>query len=285
MDIQGRTFVVTGGGAGIGRCVVEQLLDSGATVRAVDLDTGALDPLAEQHPRRLSTHRVNIADRDAVTELARAVTSPGAGSMPREGDVDGLINVAGIIQEFVGIADLDDAAMKRVIDVNFWGTVNTTKAFLPVLLERPEAAVVNVSSMGGLVPVPGQSLYGASKAAVAQFTQGLRGELRGTGVAVSVVFPGGVATDITKNSGVTTGPGGRAPADPAEGAAEGSSEDMTSKLTTPQDAAAKIVAAVVSGKPRVTIGKDAAVVDVLGRLLPATSVSLMAALMARMTRA
>ena len=88
------------------------------------------------------------------------------------------------------------------MNVNFWGVVNMTKAFLPALLARPAAAVLNVSSMGGFLPVPGQAVYGASKAAVKLFTEALFAELHETNVAVTIVFPGGVATNITQNSGV-----------------------------------------------------------------------------------
>ena len=122
--------------------------------------------------------------------------------MDRFGAVDGIINCAGIIQPFVRLNDLDYAAIDRVFDVNWRGTLYMTKTFLPWLLERPEAHVVNVSSMGGFLPVPGQTIYGASKAAVKLLTEGLHSELRAHRVRVTVVFPGAVATNITTNSGV-----------------------------------------------------------------------------------
>lgn len=264
MDINGKTVVVTGGGAGIGREVVRQLLDHGATVHALDLHTDALtaapaDPAVSSG--RLVPHQVDITDRDAVTALA-ADTGP----------VDALVNVVGIVQDFVDIADLDRATFDRVMDVNFQGTVNTVEAFLPGLLTRPQAAVVNVSSMGALVPVPGQSAYGASKAAVKLFTEGLRVELRKTGVRVSVVFPGGVNTDITKNSGVEV-----------DGADDPETRAKAAKfLTSPSDAAAKIVKAVATGKPRVIIGKDARVMDVLSRIMPVTTANITARLMGKL---
>lgn len=270
MNINGKVIVVTGGGAGIGQEVVNQLLNKGATVHVLDLHTEALESIADNWGGYLRPHRINIADRGAVTALAEEITTDGA--------VDGLVNVAGIIHDFIDVNDLDVEVIERVMDVNFWGTVNTTKAFLPTLLKRPEAALVNVSSMGGLVPVPGQSAYGASKAAVKLFTEGLQAELRSSDVSVSVVFPGGVATDITKNSGVDSGPGG-ASADKDDNAS------AASMLTSPQDAAAKIVGTLESGKPRVRIGKDAVAMDILGRALPTKSISLMAALMKRITKA
>lgn len=259
MRIKDRTFVVTGGGNGIGREVVLSLLRGGARVAAVDLSEAGLTGTAELAGAgdRLTTHTVDITDRGAVLDLPDVVT--GA-----HGQVDGLINVAGIIQEFTPVAQLPFDVVERVMNVNFWGTVNTTKAFLPLLLDRPAAALVNVSSMGGLVPVPGQSAYGASKAAVKLFTEGLTAELRDTSVGVTVVFPGGVATDITAHSGVEMRPLG---GDPDQAAA---------KLTTPQEAARQIVSAVWNGRQRVVIGADARMLDRLGRLMPARAVTIIA---------
>ena len=112
------------------------------------------------------------------------------------GQVDGLINNAGIIQPFKRLLDLDEAATERVMRVNFWGTLHMTRAFLPRLLKRPEAHLVNVSSMGAFVPVPGQALYGASKAAVMLITEALWAELQGTPVRVTMVLPGAMRTGI-----------------------------------------------------------------------------------------
>jgi short-subunit dehydrogenase len=140
--------------------------------------------------------------------------------------------------------------------VNFWGVVNMCKAFLPVLLSRPEASLLNVSSMGALAPVPGQTAYGASKAAVKLLTEGLYAELRGTSVAVTVVFPGGVGTNIMANSGVDMGR-----INPEAAAA-------ASKLTTAADAGRQIVDALAKGRYRVRIGSDARMLDRLSRLMP-----------------
>jgi len=119
----------------------------------------------------------------------------------RFGSVDGLINCAGVIQPFVRLHDMDYAAIDRVFDINWHGTLYMTKAFLPLLLARPRAHIVNVSSMGGFIPVPGQTVYGASKAAVKLFTEGLHSELKDTKVHVTCV-PGAVGTNIAANAGV-----------------------------------------------------------------------------------
>ncbi len=250
MKVSEKTVVVTGGGNGIGRQVVLELLRRGARVAAVDVRADALAETASlaNAGDRLATFEVDITDRDATRALPEQVIAA-------LGTLDGLVNVAGIIQPFVKFADLDLDAMQRVIDVNLWGTIHMTKAALPYLLERPEAHIANVSSMGGFLPVPGQTVYGASKAAVSLLTEGLWAELRDTAVGVSVVMPGGVGTDITTNSGVAL-PGG---ADAGE-----------SKLpiTTPEAAATAIVDGIERDKLFVYVGKDSRVTNLLVRIAP-----------------
>ena len=261
MKIADKVFVVTGGGNGIGREVVLGLLNRGARVAAVDLSEAGLaetTTLAGPAATRLSTHIVNIADRPSVEKLPDEVVAA-------HGQVDGLINVAGIIQRFVRLADLSYEEMERVMAVNFWGVVNMCKTFLPTLLARPQASLVNVSSMGALVPVPGQGAYGASKAAVKLLTEGLYAELQGTSVAVTVVFPGGVGTNITANSGVAM----------SSRMAE-MAKSSTAKVTSAADAARQIIEAVEKGTYRVRIGGDARMMDRLSRLMPKRATALIA---------
>jgi NAD(P)-dependent dehydrogenase (short-subunit alcohol dehydrogenase family) len=258
MDVAGRVFVVTGGGNGIGREVVLELLRRGARVAAVDLSAEGLAEtarLAAAPEGRLSTHELSVADRAAVEALPEAVIAA-------HGQVDGLLNIAGIIQRFVKVADLSIEEIERVMAVNFWGTLYTTKTFLPHLLARPQASLLNVSSMGGLVPVPGQGAYGASKGAVKLLTECLYAELRDTNVAVTVVFPGGVGTDITGNSGVD------APVVQGGG--------KTPKVTAPDAAGRKIVDAVADGTFRVLIGSDATMLDRLSRVAPTRAITTVA---------
>lgn len=260
MQIPGSTFVVTGGANGIGRAVVQALLERGANVAAVDLSEQALAQTATTASTdRLSTHAVDITDSEAVQALPEQVIAA-------HGTVDGVVNVAGIIQRFVPIADLDIAEMEKVLAVNFWGTVRVVKAFLPHLLQRPEAAVLNVGSMGGLVPVPGQSAYGASKAAVQLFTEGLYAELQGTDVAVTMAYPGATNTGIAANSeaGITR---------------EAGSSKASVNMTEPADAAAQIADGIEKGSFRVLIGKDTRMLDRLKRLAPERAVRLVAARM------
>lgn len=251
MRVAGKTIVVTGGGNGIGRQLVLEMLRRGARVAAIDLSESGLaetDRLAADRADRLSTHVLSVADREAVAALPAAIVTA-------HGQVDGLVNCAGIIQPFVKVNALDFAAIDRVMNVNFWGVTYMTKAFLPHLLGRPEAHLVNVSSMGAFVPVPGQTLYGASKAAVKLLTEGLGSELSETKVAVTVVFPGAIATDIGRHSGV-------------EAPAAAATEAARFPTTPPEVAARTIVDAMERGAARVMIGRDAKAMDLLSRLMP-----------------
>jgi len=128
-----------------------------------------------------------------------------------------------------------------------------TKAFLPGLISRPEAHILNVSSMGAYAPVPGQSIYGASKAAIKLFTEGLRSELLSTKVGVTIVFPGAIATNIAANSGMNV---------------TAFSSESTFPTTAADVAAKLMVDAIESNKPRLVIGKDAKTMDFLSRLNP-----------------
>jgi len=251
MKVEGKTIVVTGGGSGMGRELTLLLLKKGARVATLDINESTLKEtatLAGDLQSKLSTHVANITDREAVFALPEAVIEV-------HGAVDGVINNAGIIQKFVKINDLETKEIERVFNVNFWGMVNMTKAFLPYLLKRPEAHIVNTSSMGGFLPVPGQTAYGASKAAVKLFTEGLHSELLATHVHVTVVFPGAVATNISANSGVSMS------VEPPAGAPK-------IKTTTAVAAAEIILEGMEKNKYRVLVGSDAKSMDILCRLMP-----------------
>lgn len=267
MKVANKVLVVTGAGSGIGRAVALAALQRGAPVAAVDMnettlrETAALAGAGE----RLSTHPLNITDRAAVEALPEQVAQ-------HHGAVDGLIHCAGIIQPFVRLKDLDYAAIERVFAVNWSGTLYLAKAFLPILLARPEAHLVNVSSMGGFLPVPGQTVYGASKAAVKLLTEGLHAECAGTSVHVTVVLPGSVATNITANSGVTV------PMENADVAAR------ARRIATPEAAARTILNGMESNAYRVLIGRDAKTMDLLYRLSPRRATAFIAGKMRDLLR-
>ncbi|UQA56167.1 SDR family NAD(P)-dependent oxidoreductase [Polyangium aurulentum] len=251
MKVKNKVVVVTGGGNGIGRELVLALLSRGARVAAVDIHASALEEtlaLAGRNREGLATHTVDVTDRAAVDALPAAVIS-------RFGAVDGVINNAGVIQPFVRLKDLDYAAIDRVMNVNLFGTLYMTKAFLPHLLARPEAHIANVSSMGGFLPVPGQTIYGAAKAAVKLLTEGLSSELLGTNVKVTIIFPGAIGTNIAVNSGVMDSLQMK-PGDPSP------------KMLPPAKAARIILEGIERDRYRVLVGPDAMFMDAIYRLDP-----------------
>ncbi len=250
MELADKSVVVTGGGNGIGRQVVLGLLRRDARVAAVDIRQESLDETAglANAGDRLSTFAVDITDRAATAALPEKVVAA-------HGAVDGLINVAGIIQPFVKLNELDYDVIERVINVNLYGTIHMVKAFLPHLLERPVAHVANVSSMGGFLPVPGQTIYGASKAAVKLMTEGLYAELLETTVGVSVVFPGAVATEITSNSGVDV-------------PNMDNIDQSKVRTTSPEDAATIILDGIEADDLHIFVGRDSKTMSLLTRVAP-----------------
>jgi len=251
VDVKGNVVVVTGGGNGIGREVVLEALRRGARVAAVDKRADGLARTSELAAAgdRLATFTVDVTDRSEVDALPAQVAEA-------LGPTDMLIHVAGIIQPFVKLADLEDATIRKVMDVNFYGTINVVQAFLPGLLTRPRAHIANVSSMGAFLPVPGQTVYGASKAAVKLLTEGLYAELIPTSVGVTLILPGAVATDITANSGVAV-------------PASASSEDAPSFPTTPADEAARIILdGIAKDRLHVYVGRDSRTMNILSRIAP-----------------
>ncbi|MBL8131008.1 MAG: SDR family oxidoreductase [Anaerolineae bacterium] len=252
MKVMNKVIVVTGGGSGMGRALVLALVSKGARVAAIDLNENTLKEtveLAGQQRDKISTHVVNVSNRQAVEALPEAVLSA-------HGAVDGLINNAGIIQPFVRLKDLPYDAIERVLNVNLYGVIYMTKAFLPHLLQRPAAHIVNVSSMGGFFPVPGQTLYGASKAGVKLLTEGLYAELIESNVRVTVVFPGAIATNITQNSGVAA---------PSTGSSNAARSFPT---TSPADAAQTIIDGIERDQFQVYIGNDARMMNFFYRFSP-----------------
>lgn len=252
MKAANKVIVVTGAGSGMGRALVLALVKKGAHVAAVDLNETTLKEtvaLAGQHGNKISSHVVNVSDRQAVEALLGEVIAA-------HGAVDGIINNAGIIQPFVRLNDLQYDAIERVLNVNLYGVIYMTKAFLPHLLTRPAAHIVNVSSMGGFFPVPGQTVYGASKAAVKLMTEGLYAELLETNVRVTAVFPGAIATNITQNSGVAID---RPTTDNAE---------QSFPMTSAEDAAAIIIDGMERDQFQVYVGRDAKMMNLFYRLSP-----------------
>ncbi len=265
MKLNDKVITVTGAGGGVGRQLVLQLLEKGASVAAVDINWDSLEETKKAvgfRGKKVSIHAADITDKNRVKQLAAEIYDI-------YGRIDGLINNAGIIQPFITLADLEEGHVDRLMNINFYGMMNMVRAFLPYLAESPEAHIANVSSMGGFLPVPGQSVYGASKAAVKTATEGLRIELSNTQIGVSLVIPGGIETDIKKNSGLEN--------------PEISEEDKKNagiQLTKPADAAAVILKGIENNKAKILVGKDAKIMDFLYRLAPQKAAGMISRVMA-----
>ena len=251
--ISGKVAVVTGAGSGIGRALAYDLATRGATLALSDVDISGLAETAthcRQLGSRVHEQRLDVSDRSAVVAYADTVVA-------ELGTVNILINNAGI--GFSGTVDeMTFDEIERVMSVDFWGVVNGTKAFLPHLIASGDGHVVNISSLFGLLSVPGQSAYNAAKFAVRGFTESLRQEMLMAGhpVRVTCVHPGGVKTAIARNAGVTSGRD-------AAGFVE-----LFDKIamTSPEAAAHSILRAVAADRPRVLVGPDAKVLDAVVRL-------------------
>ena len=256
MKVQGKLILVTGAGSGMGRELTYELVRRGARVAAVDLrEETLLETVAESKKLGgdVAGFTLDVSDLKAVSELPAKVSAS-------LGEVDGLVNNAGIIQPFVPINELSLDDAHRVMRVNFDGPLALIKAFLPGLLARPEGHILNVSSMGAYAPVPGQSVYGASKAAIKLLTEGLRSELMSTKVGVTVVFPGAIATNISVNSGLQM--------------PEADAEASKFKTTPAPVAAKMMVDAIEQNRPRICIGSDAKLMDRMSRLNPVFAANL-----------
>lgn len=253
--LKDKVAVITGAGSGIGRALAIRFAAEGAWLALLDRDATSLaETVAEcptaQPPLAL---RVDVAQRETVEAAAEAVAS-------HFGRIDIVINNAGVSSSGT-IGELTYETLAWTLEVNFWGVVHGTKAFLPHLLARPEANLVNVSSVYGLIGVPGQAAYCAAKFAVRGFTEAVRQDLRGSPVAVSVVFPGGVRTRIVENSRSDS-------TRPAEEQQRLRQRFEAALRTSPAAAAEAIARGIRRNAPRILIGRDAGNIDLLARLVP-----------------
>jgi NADP-dependent 3-hydroxy acid dehydrogenase YdfG len=254
-QFEGKVAVITGAGSGIGRALALHLSAKGAKLALSDIDVGGLAETVRQTEALGATvkaDRLNVAEREAVLAYADAVVT-------HFGKVNQVYNNAGIA--FNG--DVEKSEFKdieRVMDVDFWGVVNGTKAFLPHVIASGDGHIVNISSLFGLIAVPGQSAYNAAKFAVRGFTEALRQEMLVAKhpVKVTCVHPGGIKTAVARNATVADG-------QDAQSFAEFFDKYMA--IHSPEMAAATIIGAVVKGRARVVIGWEAKALDVLARAI------------------
>ena len=253
-SFQGKVAVVTGAASGIGRSLALQLATEGARLALSDVDTEGLAQtaaLARARGAEVHEQRLDVAQREDVVTYADTVRD-------HYGAVHLVINNAGIALT-ADVKDMTFKDVERIMDVDFWGVAHGTMAFLPHLVASGEGTLVNISSLFGLIGMPGQSAYNAAKFAVRGFTESLRQELLVSGepVTVTCVHPGGIKTNIVRNS---TAIGGHD--------ASALSELFDAKLarTTPERAAHVILTGARKGRARVLIGADAKALDLLQRV-------------------
>lgn len=253
--MKGKVAVITGAGSGIGRALAMRMSDRGSPVAIADFDADGLAETETMLSGPVLTRILDVRDRSALMAFAASVAEWDAGP------VGFVINNAGVTtsQAFADSAPEDD---EWVLDVNFGGVVNGCHAFLPLLLKQGSGTLVNVSSVFGLVGFPYQSAYCASKHAVRGFTESLRHEMRGTGIQVAVVHPGGVKTNIVANA--------RFHADDAGNSDVSEAAERFASLAraTPEKAARIIQTGIEAGRPRIRVGADAVLTDWVVRLAP-----------------
>ncbi|MEO5851773.1 MAG: SDR family NAD(P)-dependent oxidoreductase [Nocardioides sp.] len=272
--LDGKVVVITGAASGIGRALAVELAGRGALLALSDVDeTGLAETIARVEAagvRELRADRVDVADRAAMAAYAADVAA-------HFGRVNVVVNNAGVSVSG-DVAELSYADLDWIVGINFWGVVHGTKEFLPHLIASGDGHVVNLSSLFGLVSVPGQSAYNATKYAVRGFSEALREEMLVARhpVGVTVVHPGGIKTDIVRNSRVS--------GDQDKDATVRLFDDKLAK-TTAERAAHLITQAVLADQPRLLVGLDAHLLHHVARLLGARYQNLFAVVGRRTLRA
>lgn len=253
-------IVITGAASGIGRALAIRLArETIAGIAISDINAEGLKDTKKliNNPKlKITTHLVNVADEAEMRRFVEEVVE-------NHGRVTHVINNAGVaLGGTISDVSLDD--LRWLIGINFWGVVHGTKLFLPLLEKEKSAHIVNFSSLFGIIAPPGQAAYAASKFAVRGFTEAIRHELEGTNIAVSVVHPGGVKTNIANHARIGAG------VTITEKELAERKEKMNRNLsrTTPEQAAEIIVKGIKTRSPRIVIGADARLLSVIARFFP-----------------
>jgi short-subunit dehydrogenase len=260
--IRGAAAAVTGAASGIGRALALELAARGCDLALADRDDAGLATVVAEINRstkqNVTMYRVDVGEPQQIQNFAQAAVADHPG-------LNIVVNNAGVA--LMGQFDeIDQAQMDWLMNINFWGVVHGTRAFLPHLKGQREAHIVNLSSIFGIIAPPGQTAYAAAKFAVRGFSEALRHELAmaASPVRLSVVHPGGVATNIARNSRTGSGMTDNARR------AESIERFEAVARTSPKDAALRIIKGIENNQPRILIGNDARLMDLLQRLLPAT---------------
>ncbi len=246
--------VITGASSGIGAALAEEAAARGARLALSDVNPDAAKAWLKRSGAKGAAHKLDVSRKDDFEAYIEQVTRD-------LGPVDVMINNAGVGLSAT-VAEMSIEDFRWVMDINFWGVVYGTQAVLPAMMARKKGTIVNISSLFGLISVPTQSAYNASKFAVRGFTESLRAELSGTGVNALCVHPGGIKTNIARNSRFSSAPNG---AD--DKAAAVKDFDKIARVQ-PEQAAKEILEAVRKGRSRLLIGNDARLFDLVQRGFP-----------------
>jgi short-subunit dehydrogenase len=260
--IRGSAAAITGAANGIGRALAIELAARGCNLALADRDGAALQAVASEiataHAPKATTHVFDISDIKAIEAFAETAVAAHP-------TLNILINNAGVA--LMGtFAEIDLSEMEWLININFWGVVRGTRAFLPHLSLQQRSHIVNLSSIFGIIAPPGQTSYAAAKFAVRGFSESLRHELQAANspVKLSVVHPGGIATHIARNSRIGSGMTDN------ERRAKSIERFEAASKTSPQQAALRIIKGIENDEPRILVGGDARMLDLLQRFRPAT---------------
>ncbi len=255
-DLAGKTVVISGAGSGIGRALAISAARKGANLAICDVNGEALAATSAEVSGRVYKEVVDVAKLDQWEGFAARVDKEFDGA-------DILINNAGVsLSEMVVRMELAD--FQWVMNINFWGVVYGVSAFMPQLMSKKEAHIVNISSVFGIIAVPSQAAYNASKFAVKGYTEALRQELKGGHIKVTCVHPGGIKTNIVRNGKHYTA-GTKEPVKDVEKLARNFDKIA---MTSPDKAAEVIIKGIETNSKRVLVGPDAKVIDLIQRFLP-----------------
>ncbi|MEM8499416.1 MAG: SDR family oxidoreductase [Pseudomonadota bacterium] len=255
-NLNGKVVALTGAASGIGRSLAVQLAELGCHLAIADVDERGLQETAALLPQEctVSSHIVDVANRERVYAWAEEV-------IEQHGQVDCIINNAGVAS-VCSIEDISFDDFEWVFNIVFYGVLYGTKAFLPHLKQRPDANIVNISSVNGFFPFPNNGPYNCAKHAVKALNQTLIQELRNTGVNVTSVHPGGIKTNIVRNARFSE-----------EDAALDDKQSRVQQFdqvakTSPDKAARIIIRGMRKNRKRQLVGADAVMLDILCRMMP-----------------
>jgi NAD(P)-dependent dehydrogenase (short-subunit alcohol dehydrogenase family) len=263
-NLKNKVTAITGAGSGIGRMLAVHLAAESCHLAISDVNETGLKETEKLIGKgvKISTHIVDVSRQDQVVRFAKEAEA-------HHGGIDIIINNAGVaLGDFLETVPIED--FEWLMGINFWGVVYGTMAFLPYLRKRPEGHIVNISSINGIVSNPNNGPYSASKYAVRGYTETLIQEMKGTNIGVSCVHPGGIKTNIAKNTKVNKTYYSISSKQAAE------LYDKEVFRTTAEKAARVIINGIKRNQQRVMVGNDAKILDLFMRLFPQTSVNITA---------